>query len=77
MITVRRNRTPKGDGNCVLILYKKKKVDKVRRNRTPKGDGNILYILLLLQPSIVRRNRTPKGDGNSNANILPVSSSAS
>ncbi len=38
-IIVRRNRTPKGDGNSklpqetIFMRY-------VRRNRTPKGDGN-------------------------------------
>ena len=59
---VRRNRTPKGDGNSSLtvsaVIWK-----SVRRNRTPKGDGNISG-WTRGNLDIVRRNRTPKGDGN-------------
>ena len=41
ILLVRRNRTPKGDGNNPIHLLGNR-FFLVRRNRTPKGDGNTI-----------------------------------
>ena len=39
---IKKNRTPKGDGNAgILILIVL--IVLIKKNRTPKGDGNILF----------------------------------
>ena len=62
---IRNERTPKGDGNFLLIQFCSSKVNiSIRNERTPKGDGNFNHINLHLNLHLIRNERTPKGDGN-------------
>ena len=39
---IKKNRTPKGDGNVVLEYAKHILFLIIKKNRTPKGDGNFI-----------------------------------
>ena len=43
--TIKKNRTPKGDGNNKVKYFFLYNAIKIKKNRTPKGDGNLLLII--------------------------------
>ena len=69
--TIKKNRTPKGDGNCNIYNKFNTIFFKIKKNRTPKGDGNLpLYLKETSQgQQMIKKNRTPKGDGNYNVYV--------
>ena len=62
---IRNERTPKGDGNLLLLLLMVEYLLFIRNERTPKGDGNALLTTFdSVETMKIRNERTPKGDGN-------------
>ena len=63
-IYVMNDKTPKGDGNFKISIFKTNVYMIVMNDKTPKGDGNEGLFFRPLFIMLVMNDKTPKGDGN-------------